>query len=235
MTESLPKGYRIESTRFFGEALSHRNEKDELIEWFRLTNREFTAIDHYFGYLPSQLIEYLVKKRGKSLRIADIGGGRKSRCVAGIASKYGSALRVFNVDLVHNHTVPAEVLRVTGDVGSLPISGIDFALCYQLVPFLENNDGNYKKGTLAVKEIADVLRPGGIALIDETYFSSLPLLDPELDSLMLQTDSMFSTRRGNRSEPGEVIFGGPTHFLMVEKNPIDWNLATVRERLIGHI
>lgn len=235
MEEVLPKDYQIEQTRLWGEALVRKNEAGEIIEWFRLTDREFSAIDHYFGYLASQLIEYLIQKRGRPIRVADIGGGRKSRCALGMVSKYSSALRVYNVDLVHNHSFPTGVHQVKGSLEALPIAGIDFALCYQVVPFLENSDGKYGQGEQAVKEIAKVLTPGGIALINEDYFSTLPFMDPRLSSLMVQTDTMISGRRGNRSESGEVVFGGPTSFLMIEKNPIDWNLATIREKLIGHI
>lgn len=228
-----PPGYSIIQSSYFGEVLI-QGEKDSFKEFFRLTDREFSAIDHYLGYLPSQFIEYLIEKRKRTIRVADIGGGRKSLTAKGIAEKYKDDVCVYNVDLIHNPSPSHKNLRrVSGDVCNLPFGSesIDLALSYQFFPFLEN-DGNYTKAIKVLKEIVRVLTPGGIALIDEDYLASLSFSDPLRQRLFMEDNIVLSTRRGNH-EKGEITFGPPRTLLLVEKMPIDFGAAMVQERLIG--
>lgn len=237
MAEQPPKGYRISHTGFWGEALFLDRYDGQPKEWFRLTDRTFPAINHYFGYLPSQFIEYLVGKLDRKLLIADIGGGKKSLCAQGIAEKYGDKAEVVNVDLIHvAEPHPGNVTPLKADACNIPLrtGGIDLALSFQFFPHLEN-DGQYTKGMGVIGEIARILRPGGVALIDENYICGLPLSDRRFIEVFPRTNTILSVRLGNRAEPGQIIFSGPGAFLMMEKLPIDYNLSAIRSKIFGHI
>lgn len=189
------------------------------------------------GYLPSQIIEYLGGKLDRKLLITDIGGGRKSLCAQGIAEKYGNTVEVLNVDLIHvAEPRPINLTPLRADAYHIPLQtgGIDLALSFQFFPHLEN-DGQYTRGMEVISEIARILRPGGVALIDENYLCSLPLSDRRFIEVFSRTNTILSNRLRNRSEPGQIIFGGPGAFLMMEKLPIDYKLRAIQSKIFGHI
>lgn len=239
MKQEVPKGYSIQTIEGWGDFLSHQRG-DAVVESFRLTDRAFAQIEHYLGYLPSQIIEYLIKRNGGKIRIGDIAGGRKSLCAKELAEKYKESATVIGVDLLHNpgkSRLP-NLVQITGDVTGLPLQteSLDFALCYQLFPGLEN-DGKYTKGMAAVAEIARTLKEGGVALIEEDYLCHRCIFfqDEEIRKLAAEANIFMFPRRGNNSEPGQMVTGGPSDFLMVQKRPQDFNLLRIREKIIGHI
>lgn len=240
LNEQPPKGYYIQDNPLFGDILVHGNEgeEDSVTEFFRISKRHFFATDHYLGYMPSQLIEYLTVKRKEPVTVADIGGGRESLCASDIADKYGVDVRVVNFDLLHYApSLPTNTSRVRADIYHIPLASesIDFALSYQVFPFLEN-DGEYTKGILAIKEVGRVLRTGGIAIIDESYVSSLPWSSDQLHQLTKQTGCFLGGGSGNCSEPGEVVFGGLSpRFLLMIKEPFDYDVFSIQPKIIGQI
>ncbi|MDP3998411.1 MAG: methyltransferase domain-containing protein [bacterium] len=239
MKQEIPKGYSIQKIKRWGDFLNHQR-KSAVVESFRLTDRTFTQIDHYLGSLPSQMIEYLIGRNGGKIRIGDIAGGRKSLCAKEMAEKYKGRVTVANIDLLHNpdrFRLP-NLIQIAGDVTDLPLQtkSLDFALCYQLFPGLED-DGNYTKGVAAVAEIARTLKEGGVALINEDYLCRRCFFsqDKTIKNLAAEANIFMSRRQGNNSRPGEMVTGGHSSFLMIEKRPQDFNLLRIRERIIGHI
>lgn len=234
----IPKGYHIE--------ILDSDDSDE--EWlrrddnrqsFRLTDRPFAdSINHYLGHLPSQILNLMTgQEGGLSVTVLDMGGGRRSRCAGEIASRYGYKVQVTNLELM-----PAIVIRPNGvryiegnicDMWQIAEGSVDFAYTYQVLPHLEEGITVVR----ALSEIARVLAPGGVAIIDESEFSQLGPTDIRLLAFAEANDVFLQRRTGNSVEKGKVTFGASAywHFLMMLKEPVNWTVATIRERLVESI
>lgn len=231
----VPKGYTIINTPLLGDVLKKDGGSDDpydTSEFFRLTGRKFEDIDHYLGYLPSQMIEYLLHKNWR-INIADFGGGRDSVTIDAIKERYGRRVKALNVDLLPNkptHLITAR--RVQADITRLPLAdnSIHLGLSFQVLPHMETD----AKALDALKEIGRVLVPGGVAFIDDNNMISG---NPDFSNVFELEDTMgciLTTRLGNNARPEEVHFGEPSRFLMVQKQPQDRGMVGIRERSVHH-
>lgn len=230
MKELVPKGYHIKRVPLWGDMLC-RDKGD--YPQHRLTDRTFSQIDHYLGYLPSELIAYYRRKRKSPVRVLDLGGGRNSGVAAQLQKELGSGVHVINVDLVHNKEIPLPVSRVQADTFFLPLQDatIDLVYSFQLLPFLENE----KTYMRSFREIARVLKPGGVALLDEQRVIGMLRLGLSVTRLGMSMHVAFLTRTGNNAEPGQVVSGPPRLFLMMAKDPMSNDVFSMRGKVFGHI
>lgn len=138
-------------------------------EEFYLSHRGFPEIDAYFsGLISNQITDSLAAKTEEPVQVIDIGGGVGSEAVKDIAKKYGNAVRAINVDIAHDTRLGYSANRVQAEVQHLPFpsEGTDIVFSVQLFPFLRSGAEE------GLAEISRILRPGGIALInDEERFS----------------------------------------------------------------
>src|SRR3989338_2787082 len=111
---NFPEGYHIENTSLWGDLLVGNDRKES----FRLTDRPFESeINHYLGYLPSQILNYLLQNNpDRVIQVLDGGGGRLSASSAEIARVYGSRVDVTNLELMPAEVVPPGVRYITGNV-----------------------------------------------------------------------------------------------------------------------
>jgi SAM-dependent methyltransferase len=229
---NFPEGYYINDGAFWGEFLVRSDGKES----FRLTNRSFEQeIDHYLGYLPSQILNYLVgKNQDRPTKVLDAGGGSRSVSATEIAKKYGTKVDVTNVELLPSFgNIPEGISYAVAnicDMSSIPSISIDFAYSYQVLPNFE--EGNEKQ-LKAHKEIARILAPGGAALVPDRYFSRMPILDPRVLEFGMENNVEIILRYGNISEKGKYTFGAPWKFPMILKRPVDYNFFRIQPKLIG--
>jgi len=224
MPERIPEGYHILSQTAWGDFLS----KDDKTEHFLLTDRHFKNINHYLGYLPSQIIEYLLKKfPEREVRILDLGAGKEVLAARELIEKY-PRLRVYTADLVVNPKLTSNGVDVTQSDGSRLVFAdnvFDFVYSYEAL----RNIRDEEKHVTIVRELIRVLKPGNAAILDET----LPI--DKLKERIDDATALFLYRRGNINEPGTIVLGSPTCTTMILKDPIDHDLLTIKERIVGHM
>ncbi|KKR57265.1 hypothetical protein A2362_04375 [Candidatus Curtissbacteria bacterium RIFOXYB1_FULL_41_59] len=226
-TLRFPRGYHLEKTVTWGLCL----QRDDKGEFFTLANRHFDKIDHYLGYLPSRFIEFFLENAGgRSVDILDLGAGVNLVSAKEICKKYGRKVRVTTIDFVVNKAIrPASVDRLQADAAhiSLRDNVFEFIYAFQLLSYIQED-----KQLEVIREMVRVLKSGGVALLDD----SLPF-----ETINHQLFESFGPvaycipREGNKSEPGQVVFGGPSITTMIIKEPVDQRMYGIRERIIGHI
>lgn len=233
-----PSGYHIDIYR------SHRAENEWLasndgLRSFRLTDRPFAdSINHYLGHLPSQILDLMTGQRDRlPVAVLDIGGGRRSRCAGEIAARYGYGVQVTNLEFM-----PAIVTRPNGvryiegnicDMWQIPNGSVDFAYTYQVLP---NFEFGSEESERALVEIARVLSPGGVALIDEPRFSQFGPRNPRIYAFETTNHVLLQGRTGNYVEKGKIAFGAVYWtFLIMAKEPVNPELLLIREKLVTSI
>lgn len=236
MLTEVPDGYHIEVIKPWGDCLI--NDIEQRREFFRLTDRPFEdEINHHLGYLPSQILDYLIRRSPERvINVLDVGGGRLSASVIEIAETYDSRVHVTNLELVgSDRSLPQNVEYMQGDIcedTDIKPGSIDFAYSFQVLTHFVNDS----KRLIALRQIARMLAPGGVALIDDKYFSQMGLIDPRLTDFIIENSVFAMRRRGNSADKGKVVFGvGPWPFLMMIKEPFDEEILRIREVIVGHI
>lgn len=202
-------------------------------ESFDLRDREFGLIDRVFGYLPSQLIEYKINHAIElPITILDVGGGGFSVSARNIAERYGPTVRVINVDVALHSSVkdtPNFQARLEDACSlTIPDDSVDFAYTYQVIHCLSP-----ARKHMAIREIARVLKPGGIALIDEDRYCILPPEDAQLHDLAKNLATQIYLRTGNvRKTLGSpsIGFKETDKFLMIAKPPVDPRVLEIKEK-----
>ncbi len=157
----VPSGYHLEDIEELGFCL-HR---DDHTESFRLCSRHFYKIDHYLGYLPSQLIQFFLENADDKVNVLDLVAGVEVLSAEQISQKYGPKVRVIAIDLVVDSALgPTSSDRLQADAAHIPAFGNKFDLVYsfQLMSYIHDE----AKHIDIVKEIVRVLKPGGVAVLE---------------------------------------------------------------------
>jgi len=227
----VPKGYHFEEADQFGTMLSKNDGK----EAFVLINREFGLINHVLGYLPSQYTEFFIDQKIAPVRVLDIGAGRNSVAANGLQERYKEKVSVIALDLLPANQKSANIMSIAGDATALPIRDetIDVVYSFQLLSHMEN-DGTYQKGTAVLREIARVLKPGGVAILDEEFYSVQSPMNKVFTKFFIEENCFMFQKSGNNSEPGTISPGLPRPILFLGKNPLDPGIFRIQEKLVGN-
>lgn len=155
----LPDGYGLfdlERQRMIGKG------KEEFV----ITNRSFLMIDMYFSQEISKTIKELLNTNpNRQILVLDLAGGTESQAVRDIEKEFGgNRVRAINIDLAHNIKRGKGVDRFQGDAANIPLadSSIDIVYSVQFLPFINSLE---RKNVLS--KVARVLKPGGIAFLDD--------------------------------------------------------------------
>lgn len=160
----LPSGYGFyeeEGAKMLG------NKTEE----FNVKNRAFENIDLYFNTaISGRIMELTNRHPDKQVRVLDLAGGTESKSVKDISQKFSGRVSAINIDFAQNVSKGAGALRVQGNVMSIPAADASFDIVYsrQLLPFLLRFDRKHLTQVEKVlSEVARVLKPGGIAFLDD--------------------------------------------------------------------
>jgi SAM-dependent methyltransferase len=236
MAESVPEGYQIAGDRII-------NTKTK--EWFFIRNRSFSEIDHLFRHCPSKLIDQFIKipHEGK-VKILDVGGGSKSVSSVEIAKKFGPNVSVINADLIAGEERSENFNNVQSDMFRLPFANGSFDLIYtrQVLSYFDTQDKNsknFKKERAVLREIARTLKPGGVAIIDEPYFSDLPKNHPDIQTLSKELSLSIETKESgwflSLDERVQRIINPeyfpPGHFLIMERGQLNPSIKKTLDKI----
>ena len=219
----LPSGYRFfnqEGYRMVG------NRKEE----FLVINRSFSEVDRYFSKgISSAISELLNERPSRQIQVLDLAGGTESQAVKDIEKNkiFGHRVKALNVDFAQNIKKGDGARRVQANVIHIPLadSSIDIIYSRQLLPFMKRFN---RQHSLQVKkvllEVARVLKPGGIAFLDDEEELSGTKSDKKRRELADEFGVILETRdsaipiKGNRNFPkfwGKSI--RPGQFLVMRK------------------
>jgi len=219
----LPSGYRLfdqEGYRMMG------NRKEE----FNIKNRSFLEVDMYFSQGISNTINELLNKRpSRQIQVLDLAGGTESQAVKDIEKEkeFGNRVVAFNIDFAQNIEKGDGSRRVQGDAINIPLtdSSIDVVYSRQFLPFMRRFDpGHGLQVKRVLSEVARVLKPGGIAFLDDEEELSGAKSDKKRQELadefgvILETHDSARQVEENRNFP--KFWGGsirPEKFLVMRK------------------
>lgn len=160
----LPNGYRfyeVEGHKMFGDS------KEE----FALENRSFFDIDMYFSQKISSAINTLLKSHSTGqIQILDLAGGTESRAVKDIEKEFENRVKALNLDFAQNIEKGKGAQRVQGNALHIPLanSSVDIVYSRQVLPFIRRFEREHSMQIKTVlSEVARVLKPGGIAFLDD--------------------------------------------------------------------
>jgi len=153
--------YDLEGTRMLG------NKKED----FAIQNRNFSDIDMYFSQGVSRAInELLASRPNDQIQVLDLAGGTESKAIKDIEKKYANRVSSLNIDFAHDVEKGKGAQRVQGDVTHIPLadSSVDIVYSRQVLPFLARFEPeHYSQVKKALSEVSRVLKPGGIAFLDD--------------------------------------------------------------------
>ncbi len=148
---------------------------DNTNEGFDIRNRPFKDIDHSFCGLITRYINSSPSK----VHILDLGCGTFALSAQQIADIFQDKVTVTAVDVaMHSDLADTENFKCKLEDAcklSIPDDSVDLIYTWQFL-FRLNSDRQKE----ALSEIARVLKPGGMALIDEDVFCFLDLNSPEI-------------------------------------------------------
>ena len=233
--EYIPDKYKIEP----GGETAYGEIADKIVDretghWFFLTNRPFKDINHNFANIPQKVIEELKDRRtekSEPIRVLDVGGGIESRASSELAEKERDQnVQVFSIDMAVRKKDQEDLHQIAGDVLKLPIKdgAIDLAYSRMSVSLIAEEEPG--KLFEALREVARVLKPGGIFLVDKTFTERLEKLE-EFKSLEGELGVVFYSKElGLFLKPLERLLNKLRHdypdwkFIIMIKEPVDENL-----------
>jgi ubiquinone/menaquinone biosynthesis C-methylase UbiE len=219
----LPSGYRISDEEGF-KMMENRKEQFEII------NRSFFDIDKYFSQGISNTINKLLNKYPNGqIQVLDLAGGIESQAVKDIEKekKFENRVRALNIDIAQNIEKGKGAPRVQGDATNIPLadSSIDIVYSHQLLPFMERFHSEHSSQVKNVlSEVARVLKPGGVAFLDDEEELSGAKSDIKRQELanklgvILETHDSARKVRGDRNFPKFWVRSvRPQKFLVMRK------------------
>lgn len=217
----IPKGYKLYEVE--GHSMMG-NKKEE----FNIKNRSFQDIDGYFSNEISKKInELLLNNSNNQVFVLDLAGGTESRAVNEIEKEFGNRMKAINIDIAINPNKGIETNRIQGDATQIPLanSSMDIVYSRQFLPFIMRfNPEHFSQLKKVITEIARVLKPGGIAFLDDEEElsgvrseSKRREIAAEL-GVILEPHESINNKKGNMNFPKfwnrEVI---PEKYLLMKK------------------
>lgn len=192
-----PTGYVIKPESFQKGLFPHKGilVKEDGQEAFLLTDRPFRHfINRFFQHIPKDAIEFFIRQ-GREVVVVDLGGGADGDTGNDIAETYPQ-ISVVNIDLVAKPYRAGNFESVRGDICELrlPDKFADVVLSHQVLPFFFEDEG-LQKHRRALGEVARILKPGGIATIDDEVYSREGYGSPVLEELQRGLGLSISIRR----------------------------------------
>lgn len=200
--EIVPEGYSVER---FSSGSAHTLVDRARGDSFQLTDRDFSEADEALGLLPSRVIERLTQTSPNSpVFIIDLCGGGTSRAARALtgADRFGSSIYVVNFDLWADTTSATENVRpIRGDAYRLaeylPEERADLLISHMFLPNIRTDRDLGKRASI-LRGISQVLRPGGVAIIDESAdFLPVYRRTGALQKLLSTTDTSLHTIEPN--------------------------------------
>lgn len=223
------KSYEVEEDKVYTML---GNGKEE----FAIKNRSFADIDLFFSNGISRAIgERLTRRPGEQVLVLDLAGGTESKAVRDIGEKYGNRVGAVNIDIAQNIRKGMGVLRAQGSALSIPLADKSMDIIYsrQMLHFLQNlrlldirlfgpNKHQIQVETV-LREVARVLKPGGIAFLDDEEELSKPKSNKKWSELTRQLGIVIESHE-SRSPKAERKFPNfwnlrirPGRFLVMRK------------------
>ena len=185
------------------------NRKEE----FLVKNRSFLEVDMYFSQgISSTIKELLNKHPSRQIQVLDLAGGTESQAVKDIGKEkeFGSRVKALNIDFAQNIEKGNEARRVQGNVTHIPLadSSIDIVYSRQLLPFMRRFHPEHSlQVKIVLLEVARVLKPGGIAFLDDEEELSGAKSDKKRQELadefgvILESHESAQQKKGSRNYP----------------------------------
>ncbi|MFZ3069105.1 MAG: class I SAM-dependent methyltransferase [Microgenomates group bacterium] len=218
-----PNGYEffeVEDNPMLGSD----NKKEEFV----IKNRSFSDVDGYFsGGVSREIKKLLEENPNEQIRVLDLAGGTESQAVRDIEKEFGNSVKALNIDFAQNIEKGKGADRVQGDATHIPLAdaSIQIVYCRQLLPFMKrfsSEHGSQVNKVLA--EVARILKPGGIAFLDDEEELSGTKSDNKRQELadkfgvILENYDSASLRKGDRNFPKFWDRGvRPAKFLVMKK------------------
>lgn len=230
--EYIPDKYKIEP----GGKTAYGETTDKLVDqetghWFFLTNRSFKEINRSFANIPQKVMEEFKDKRTEQsgpIRVLDVGGGIESRAGSELAEEnFDQNVQVFSVDMAVRKKDQENLHQIAGDALRLPIQDgvMDMAYSRMSASLIEEEEPG--KLFEALREVARVLKPGGIFLVDKIFTERLEKLE-EFKSLEKELGVVFYSKElGLFLNPLEKLLNRLKHdypdwkFIIMIKEPVD--------------
>jgi len=219
----IPNGYKffeVEDNPMLGS----NNKKEE----FAVKNRSFSDVDRYFsGGISREIKKLLGESPNEQIRVLDLAGGTESQAVRDIEKEFGNSVKALNIDFAQDIEKGKGADRVQGDATHIPLAdaSIQLVYCRQLLPFMKRfNSEHISQVNKVLSEVARVLKPGGIAFLDDEEELSGPKSDNKRQELadklgvILESYDSVSLRKGDRNFPKFWDRGiRPAKFLVMKK------------------
>lgn len=135
-----------------------------------LRNRTFGIVDQSFRFLPTRILDAMVRhSNGEKVVVLDMGGGPASTSLRGIVKHWEQQVNCINVDFVAGYGGSTPGIKlIRGDVLNLPLrdESVNFSYCINVTQNLPS--AMYEEGVPGiVSEMARVLKPGGVGILDD--------------------------------------------------------------------
>jgi len=220
----IPNGYEffeVEDNSMLGS----NNKKEE----FAIKNRNFSSVDSYFsGEISHEIKKLLEESPSEQIQILDLAGGTESQAVRDIEKEFGNSVKALNIDFAQDIERGKGANRVQGDATHIPLadSSIQIVYCRQLLPFMKRfNPEHSSQVNKVLGEVARILKPGGIAFLDdEEELSGIKSNDKRQEladkfGVILESHDSASLRKGDRNFPNFWDRGTrPAKFLVMKKS-----------------
>lgn len=217
LRETIYEGYSVGGNPTDVQVLVSADKKES----FLLLDRTFSEVDSDLGQTVSLFIEYYISHSQHPVTILDIAGGVKSQSAQDLANIYSDCVKVTNIDIAAEERQlgpNAQAHRMDALNLQFADSSFDLVYSYQFLPWL-GTTGIFSRTTRAILEATRVLKPGGTAILHETFYSLRDTGCERIDTLL----SLL------QNKDTKILLRHPWPLLVLGKEPISPELALVAQ------
>lgn len=183
-------------------------------ESWDITHRDFKTVDACFGGKISATLDQRRKNGIVPISILDVGGGIESTTSRDLATTYAEAVLVTNLDVILAESISntANLKAVLGDATNMPFDDQSFDIVYSWQVLFRLKPERREQ---ALVEIARLLKPKGVAFVDEPDYCFLPADSGHIVNLSKKLGVHASLEPGTR----KVYWPHETSFNLVFRKP----------------